>query len=358
MKPSEAYAVDVAHGLVQQDPLQERVLSAFDTLYHRLEHKVNFSWRQKLFKRSSLNLLNHHKPSEQGIYLWGSVGRGKTYLMDLFYQSLTVPKLRQHFYAFMADVHAQLKKYQGQPEPLKLVAHDIASRTQVLCFDEFFVEDIADAMILGSLFEYLFLENIVLVATSNVAPDDLYKDGLQRDRFLPAISMIKEYMHVIHLEHEQDYRLTKSFHDHRYHFPLTEADAFLTAQFDLLNHDASLLSSHFKLNQRNLTAIKRSEKIIWFEFEELCIAARSSLDYLKLCQHYQVILINHIPILTRDIEDAARRFMTLVDTCYDQHVLLVLAAAVPLSELYQGTRLNFEFARVRSRIIEMQSWNV
>jgi cell division protein ZapE len=351
MKPSQYYAHDVAQGLVVKDKDQEKVLAYLDDLYERLTTKNQskiLRWLDSL-KQSN---------SKQGVYLWGNVGRGKTYLMDTFYKSLNVPKLRQHFYEFMAYVHAELKHYQGQAEPLKLVALDLAKRVRILCFDEFFVEDIADAMILGGLFQHLFAHNMMIVATSNVAPDDLYATGLQRDRFLPAIHMIKQYMHVVHLEHDQDYRLVKTLRDHRYHFPLSEAEAFLEAQFNFLNHNAPLLSNDFILNQRNFTAVKRSDTVLWCEFAELCVAARSSLDYLKLANNYKAILINHLPLLASELEDAARRFMTLVDTCYDRHVLLVLAAEVALEELYQGTHLNFEFARVKSRIIEMQSWEI
>jgi cell division protein ZapE len=351
MKPSDYYAQDVAQGIVQEDPTQEQVLIDLDRIYNALHHApVKTSWFKKILPAKT--------SPPKGLYIWGSVGRGKTYLMDIFCQSLDVPKLRQHFYEFMANVHAELKMQQGHAEPLKLVAAKIAKRAKVLCLDEFFVEDIADAMILSSFIFYLLSENVVIVTTSNVAPDDLYEDGLQRDRFIPAIAMLKEHLQITHLDHEQDYRLTKALCDHRYHSLLKDADAFLAAQFKFFNHDAGALPLMFQINQRDLEAVNRSKNIVWLEFHELCMTARSSNDYLQLCKDYQVILVSHIPALTTDTEDAARRFMALVDTCYDQHVLLVLAAAVPLEQLYQGTQLTFEFARVQSRIIEMQSWKL
>lgn len=354
MKPSAYYHEDVARNTIQADPAQAQVLINLDQLYEQLQDKsAKFAWLSKWFSTSKQTRLK-----SQGIYLWGKVGRGKTYLMDTFYKSITIPKIRLHFYEFMAYVHAELKGYQGQAEPLKLVAEALIKKASLLCFDEFFVEDIADAMILGGLFQHLFTLGMVIVTTSNVAPDDLYKAGLQRDRFLPAIAMIKSHMRIMYLEHSQDYRMTKALQDHRYHSPLDNANVFLEAQFNLLNQGSALLPNSLTINQRNFTAIKRCAKIIWFEFSELCIANRSSLDYLKLCQSYKVIMLNHVPALNSNLEDAARRFMTLVDTCYDQQVLLVIAAEVALDDLYQGTHLNFEFARVKSRITEMQSWQL
>ena len=328
MKPSEYYAQDVAQGKILEDPTQEQVLVDLDRIYNALHPApVKTSWLKKILPAKSI--------PPKGLYIWGCVGRGKTYLMDIFYQSLEVPKLRQHFYEFMANVHAELRTQQGHAEPLKLVAANIAKSAKVLCLDEFFVEDIADAMILSAFIFYLLAENVVIVTTSNVAPDDLYEDGLQRDRFLPAITMLKAHLQITHLNHEQDYRLTKALCDHRYHSPLNDADAFLAAQFKFLNHDASALPLTFQINQRDIQAVKRSKNLVWLEFKELCMTARSSNDYLQLCKDHQVILVSHIPALTTDTEDAARRFMALVDTCYDQHVLLVLAAAVPLAQLYQ-----------------------
>lgn len=356
MKPSDYYTADVASGKVVANPLQERALQYLDDLYSTLTPKASAGVTLGQKFKAFFSARTPARSQPKGLYLWGSVGRGKTYLMDLFYKSISGPKLRQHFYEFMAGIHVDLKLHQGKVNPLKLVADDIAKIARVLCFDEFFVEDIADAMILGSLLHYLIENNVVIITTSNCAPDDLYHDGLQRDRFLPAIEIIKAKMMVMHLDHEQDYRLSKELRDHRYHFPLENSQIFLDAHFDFFNEEQALLANHFELNERSLCTVKRGEYVIWFEFTEICASARSSLDYLKLCKTYKAILVAHLPPFDGNNEDACRRFITLVDTCYDAHVLLILTAAVSLENLYQGTLLEFEFERVKSRIIEMQSW--
>jgi cell division protein ZapE len=354
MKPSQYYLQDVAAGKIVKDVTQTQALPYLDQLYAALEaaHAPKKFWLKRIFKTTSAPI---HEP--RGLYMWGAVGRGKTYLMDLLYTSLRIPKLRQHFYEFMGSVHAQLKTYQGQTDPLKAVAQALAQQVRILCLDEFFVEDIADAMILSSLLQYLFECGIILVTTSNVAPEDLYQQGLQRDRFLPAITLIQQNLNIIHLDHMQDYRMLTTLRDHRYHWPLINAEDFLAAQFQFLNQDHVLLSTSFEIHQRPFQAIKRSKTVLWIDFQDLCEAATGSQDYLALCQEYRALLLGNIPVLSINLEEAARRFIALVDTCYDQKVLLVLAAAVPLSELYQGTRLRFEFERVVSRIIEMQSWD-
>ena len=368
MRPSESYQKDVLQKVISEDAAQREILSYLDTLYCQLcpthPHTKNWGSRLKTFFGLEVSKLEQTMgalaatPEIKGIYLWGGVGRGKTYLMDLLYKSLSAPKLRQHFYAFMADIHVELKLSQGQADPLKQVARRLAQKVKIICLDEFFVEDIADAMILSGLLHYLFEFKVMLITTSNVAPSNLYLDGLQRDRFLPAINLINTHMQVLHLDTPQDYRLTKSLCDHRYHFPLDDSPLFMEAQFNHLNHGQALLPNTFNLNKRALHAVKRSKSAICFEFMELCATARSSEDYLKLSQAYPAILISNIPELNENLEEATRRFITLVDTTYDQGVLLVLAAAVPLEKLYTGKLLNFEFERVKSRIIEMQSWKV
>ena len=343
-KPSILYAQDVATQKVSQDASQESVLKAFDRVYSQLENPAKPLW--PFAKKTEI----------KGIYLYGKVGRGKTYLMDLFYESLTVPKLRLHFYEFMSKVHVELKLLQGRVNPLQKVVENFAKTAKVFCLDEFFVEDIADAMILASLLEGLFRAEVVVVTTSNVEPQNLYKDGLRRDRFLPAIGLIQKHMQVLSLDHPKDYRLLHDFKGKNYHFPLIEEQAFLDFHFHQLKGEFPTLAPHFVLEDRDWEAIARSEAVVWFSFHEICHEARSSLDYLALTEFYRAILIQDVPQLTESQEDAARRFIALIDTCYDRHVPVILAAAVSLLELYEGKRLAFEFERTQSRLIEMAGW--
>jgi cell division protein ZapE len=289
-----------------------------------------------------------------GLYLWGGVGRGKTYLMDLFFENLPVAeKLRLHFYRFMERVHAELETVKGEKDPLKLVAKKIASQARVLCFDEFFVEDIADAMILGLLFEALFAEGLCLVTTSNAHPDKLYDGGIQRDRFLPAIELLKRYTHVLNVDSGADYRLNHHSVQQRFYTPLFGEHAFMQNQFELLTHGQSLLSKKFKLNDRDITAIARTETVLWMEFAELCRSPRGQTDYIALANEYKTVLISNVPQLTDQMDDSARRFISVIDEFYDQHIELMLSANVPLEQLYVGDRLSFAFARTLSRLQEM-----
>lgn len=346
MKPSILYDQAVRSQKVKRDPAQERVLLAFDVLSAEL-----LTPRPKSFWPFA-----KPKAPPKGLYIYGPVGRGKTYLMDLFYNSISVPKLRQHYYEFMTSIHADLKRLQGQADPLQHVVKDLAAKATVICLDEFFVEDIADAMILSTLLQGLFKAGVVLVTTSNVIPHDLYRNGLQRERFLPAIALIETKMQVLDLNHPLDYRLLHDFKSKNYHFPLADQDLFLHYHFAALKGEALNLDPHFVLNDWGFNAIVRTAKVIWFEFAEVCVKARSPLDYLALTETYTAILLQNIPALKEEDSNAARRFIALVDTCYDRRIIMILAAAVPLEELYQGQRLAFEFARTKSRLIEMAGW--
>lgn len=294
----------------------------------------------------------------RGLYLWGGVGRGKTWLMDLFFASLPFrQKQRSHFHRFMHWVHAELKKHAGEADPLLHIAVQVAKKNRVICFDEFFVSDIADAMLLGKLFEYLFEQGITLVATSNVAPDTLYKDGLQRARFLPAIALLKRHTEVLQVDAGTDYRLRV----------LTSASTWLTQEragaqdtqleklFSGIAGDAGQEGSTLAVNSRRLHPRRVHDGAVWFEFRELCEGPRSASDYIELARCYHTVFISDVPVLDTQSENAARRFISLVDEFYDRNVKLIVAAAAPVSEIYCGTKLQFEFARTSSRLTEMQS---
>lgn len=289
--------------------------------------------------------------------MWGGVGRGKTYLMDLFYAECgDLPKRRQHFHRFMLDVHAQLETLKKIDDPLAMVAKRIRQQADVICFDEFFVSDIADAMILGRLFEKLFDLGIVLVATSNVEPDNLYRDGLQRSRFLPAIDTLKQYTSVLHVEGGEDYRLRVLKQANTFHVPHNAAtQTVLDQAFSALAPDAGSHGATMLLEGREIATLRRADGVVWFTFDAICNGPRGAADYIEIARTFQTVVISDIPVLDRHSDDQARRFITLVDEFYDRRVKLLLSVAVPLDSLYQGTRLSFEFERTRSRLIEMQS---
>jgi cell division protein ZapE len=359
LSPSARYERDLLRDDFRRDSSQAQAVQHLQNLYEALVA----DWQQE--KASTLSGLfkkifgGASKPIIRGLYFWGGVGRGKTYLMDNFFESLPFQqKMRMHFHRFMRRVHSELKLLSGQKNPLQKVADIIAAETKVICFDEFFVSDITDAMILGTLMSELFERGVVLVATSNIVPDGLYKDGLQRARFLPAIELLKKHTHVINVDGGVDYRLRALEQAELYHYPLdAQADLSLQKSF------RSLLSSpsEEKSNQvlivegREIHARFSAEGIVWFDFEAICDGPRSQNDYIELSKEYHSVFISNVPAFGRANDDQARRFVNLVDEFYDRHVKLVLSAAKPLSELYSDGKLNFEFQRALSRLLEMQS---
>jgi cell division protein ZapE len=296
-------------------------------------------------------------PTERGLYIWGGVGRGKTWLMDLFFQSLPFKnKQRSHFHRFMQSVHDELKKHPDEPNPLERVADKIAARARILCFDELFVADIADAMLLGTLFRALFERGVTLVATSNVPPDDLYKGGLQRARFLPAIRLLKEHTEVLHMASGADYRLrmlerATTWFDTR----ASDHETKLRALFVEIAGEDGREDSTLTINHRRLHARRQADDAIWFTFHELCDGPRSQADYIELARCYHTVFLSDVPALSSEHENQARRFISLVDEFYDRAVKLIVSAAAPIDDLYRGTKLQFEFERTKSRLIEMQS---
>lgn len=296
-------------------------------------------------------------PDVRGLYLWGGVGRGKTYLVDGFYETLPFSeKMRTHFHRFMQRVHNELEHYRGEKNPLTLVAAKFASEARVICFDEFFVKDITDAMILGKLLEALFERGVVLVATSNIVPDELYKDGLQRERFLPAIDLINRYCLVVNIDSGIDYRLRVLEKAEIYHSPLDEeADSELARSFrDISGHDGEV-SAPLEINHRVLHARRLHDDVVWFDFLELCDGPRSQNDYIELAREFHSVLLSNVRCMDDACDDQARRFINMVDEFYDRGVKLLISAEVPAEQLYRGGRLEFEFQRTLSRLQEMQS---
>jgi cell division protein ZapE len=298
---------------------------------------------------------------QRGLYLWGGVGRGKTLLMDLFYATLQRPHgvptaERSHFYHFMRQVHAELRNVKHRTQPLEVVANRLAKRARVICLDELFVADIADAMILGGLFDGLFRRGVTLVATSNQAPQDLYRDGLQRQRFLPAIDLLNAHVEVLHLDGGVDYRLRQLQQAPTYlDANRPETPQALRQRFAALAGGTPAGPHTLTIEGRRLHAVGLAPGMVWFEFAELCDGPRSQNDYIELARLYHTIFISNIPRFTATDENAARRFIAAIDEFYDRGVKIVVSAAAPPAALYRGERLELEFQRAASRLVEMQT---
>jgi len=347
--PSERYGAGVVAGEWQDDPAQRAMLPALDRLCTALAETRTPSLWQRLRGGSA--------ESPRGLYLWGRVGRGKTFLTDLLVAAAPTPrKRRAHFHRFMQDVHAELRTLEGRSDPLVEVAARIAAEVRLLVLDEFFVGDIGDAMILGNLLHALVERGVVLVTTSNTSPPELYKDGLQRERFLPAIALIERHCEVIELASPQDWRLRALKQAPVYYTPLgADAERALRAAFNRVAHGTPRRDFELRMNDRAIAVREEIDGAIWFEFAALCEGPRAVADYIELARAYHTIVVSNVPEFTPQTDDAARRFIELVDEVYDRGVKLVLSAAVPIVELYDGERLRAEFSRTESRLIEMQS---
>ena len=330
---------------LQADFEQEKVLEKLADIANKLATLQNPKW-WTFTKKNTV----------RGLYIWGDVGRGKTLLLDLFYRTLDIrQKRRQHFSHFMQSVHSAIRNYQGEKNPLKQVAKDISSEVKVICFDEFFVEDIADAMILGNLFTKLFALGVTLVATSNIPPDQLYLSGLQRSFFLPAIETLKRHVEVVHLDQGIDYRGQPHQKMKHYFFPLDSGNQALEHHFKKNTSAFALFNSTIILEDRLVKVAGVDETCIWFDFFALCGHARGVNDYIALAEKFESIFISNLPILSSDYDNEARRFIALVDELYDRRKPLFISAEVHFNALYQGARLAFPFKRTVSRLKEMQS---
>lgn len=307
------------------DEAQKKVACHFDALSKAL---LKRSW----FRKAPL-----------GIYLWGPVGCGKTFLMDRFFHALPfAEKERLHFHRFMLFVHQSLKAYQGQANPIKKIAQNFAKHARILCFDEFYVSDIADAMILANLLKALFSQGVTLVATSNLSPHALYANGLQRDKFLPAIDLINHHTRVLEMKSSVDYRLAY-FSGHPLYHVGSMDNAFER------HHEVIVI------NDRKVLTEGICDNAVWFSFAVLCQSARHTHDYIEIARCYRTVYLSDVPIMRATDEDAARRFIALVDEFYERHVILIISAAAPLTAIYQGNRYRLEFQRTISRLTEMQS---
>lgn len=347
--PAERYAQAISSGQFQPDETQAEAVHVLDTIWQALVVRYEASRKPVWLRRRG--------PAPKGAYFWGGVGRGKTWLMDMFFESLPFRrKMRLHFHHFMQRVHRDLNALKGQRDPLEKVADGIVHDAVVICFDEFFVSNVTDAMILGDLFRMLFERGITLVATSNIAPDGLYKNGIHRDRFLPAIAALKQHVTVLNVDAGIDYRLRVLKQADLYHAPLSDdAQNWMARRFAALTQQQQVSEEPLTVNDRLVETQGHSEDVLWCDFSELCMKPRSPADYIELAERFQTILLGRVPLLDDRLADQTRRLIYLVDEFYDRRVKLVVTAQQPILSLYQGEKLAFEIERTRSRLLEMQS---
>lgn len=335
-----------------QDAAQAAAIDILDALWHEL---IAFKSRRGHFLGHSL--LSPDVP--KGLYVWGGVGRGKTLLMDAFYACVPYRRKRRiHFHNFMSEVHHELKLLAREKDPLIALAGNIAKTTRLLCFDEFHVNDIADAMILGRLMEALFERGVVLITTSNYPPDGLYPNGLQRQNFLPAIALLKRELRVINVDGGNDYRMRAKIRAPLYMVPANaESESSMNTMFERLSSGSRQDQSHVEVQGRLIAVKKLAANVIWFDFKAICGGPRAQADYLEIAHKYPTVFLSGIPRMTAEDAAEAQRFTWLVDVFYDNNVKLVASAAVPPAEIYtEGVKAS-EFSRTASRLTEMQSRN-
>jgi cell division protein ZapE len=349
MNVTEYYENELQTRGYQSDPAQRAAVDRLQRCYE--EWQAYKARRPNAFMK-----LIMHPDLPRGIYMWGGVGRGKSFLMDSFYKIVPLTrKTRLHFHEFMREVHRELEELKGQADPLDELARRIAKRYRLICFDEFHVSDIADAMILYRLLDRLFNNGVQFVMTSNYDPDTLYPDGLHRDRLLPAIELIKSKLDVINVDAGVDYRQRTLSQVEVYHAPLGQVAS--NALRDAYTRLAAVPdeSPLLRIEKRELKALRRADGVVWFDFATLCGGPRSQNDYLELASRFHAVILSDIPQMTPRMQSEARRFTWLIDVFYDHKVKLLMSAAVPPEQLYVEGPMANEFARTVSRIVEMQS---
>ncbi|WP_404302549.1 cell division protein ZapE [Alicycliphilus denitrificans] len=349
MKVRQAYEAELAAKGFSSDPAQLRAIDALERCAQ--EWSVYKAKRSNRFKK-----LISRPDIPKGVYMYGGVGRGKSFLMDCFFNAVPLKrKVRLHFHEFMREVHRELASLQGQQNPLDVLGANIAKRYKLICFDEFHVSDVTDAMILHRLLASLFDNGVGFVTTSNFKPDELYPGGLHRDRILPAIALLNERMEVVNVDNGTDYRRRTLENAKLYHCPLgPEADAAMQKTFNLLAevHDEDPV---LHIEAREIRALRRAGGVVWFDFRELCMGPRSQNDYLEIASQFHTVLLSGVPYMPVNMASPARRFTWLVDVLYDRRVKLIISAAVLPEDLYLEGPLAHEFPRTVSRLNEMQS---
>lgn len=352
--PHSRYQQDLKNPEFLADAAQQLAVDHLQDLFERLINvpESQQGWLQKIGLQKT-----KPTPPVKGLYFWGGVGRGKTYLVDTFFDCLPFEKKkRMHFHRFMRRVHQERRELKEQEDPIVIIGERLAQETRILCFDEFVVHDVADAVILARLLRELFKHGVSLVATSNVEPKNLYKGGLQRELFLPAIDSIYQHTEVVNIDSGIDYRLRFLDKAETYFTPAdAKAQQGMEYNFKHLSPDAGVENAQIEIEGRTLQAIRRADGVIWFEFDMLCDGPRSQNDYIEIAACFHSVLISNVPILDRLKEDQARRFINLIDVLYDHNVKVILSAEASVENLYCGTKNAFEFERTQSRLQEMQS---
>lgn len=346
---TELYQEVLAERGYTADPAQLRAVASLQ--------RCQDEWADYKARRSNaVTKLLVRPPLPRGVYMYGGVGRGKSFLMDCFFQAVPLTrKTRLHFHEFMREVHRELQDLQGIVDPLEELGKRIAKRFRLICFDEFHVSDVTDAMILHRLLDSMFRNRVSIVATSNFRPDELYPNGLHRDRILPAIELLVEKLEVINVDNGTDYRRVTLDQVDLYHWPLNEAaQAALTQAFDGLA-EARDEDPVLNIEHREIRALRRAGGVIWFDFKTLCGGPRSQNDYLELASRFHTVVLSDVPEMPPKLASEARRFTLLVDVLYDRRVKLIISAAVPPEQLYTEGPLAHEFPRTISRLNEMRS---
>lgn len=354
MTPKADYQALLDSGALEPDPAQAEIVNRLHLLHLQLLEPPPRP--PGLLQRLTGRYKTINEPP-LGLYIWGSVGRGKTWLVDLFYNSLPLPqKRRVHFHRLMQEIHQMLAGLRQQADPLDRVADQLARNARVLCLDEFIVTDIGDAMILAQLLHALFQRGVTLVTTSNTKPDNLYLGGIQRASFVPAIELLKKHTQVIELRGSLDYRLRYLKQARVYHTPLgRESERVMQEEFQRLAPEEARIGGVINLFQRDIRVVQIADDLVWFKFDVICGPPRSQADYLEIARCFHTVMISDIPLLTQSQDDATRRFLYLLDEFYDRKVKLIVSAERTPELLYQGRRLAFDFQRAVSRLQEMQS---
>jgi cell division protein ZapE len=348
--PIEYYQRLIQSEQILADPQQAFAMSRLQNLYEQLNPPAKATAFLGKFKATKIVY-------PQGLYIWGEVGIGKTFLTDCFYYCLPSKfKLRIHFHNFMRMVHEQLTTLQGVSRPLEKIAKRLATEAQIICFDELLVQDITDAMVLAGLLKALYHEKICMLFTSNTPPDNLYPKGLQRDSFLPAIELLKKHSEILHISSKQDYRLRHKGSNRFYYSPLNEAaERQMQLQFEIMSEKVPESTQPIRIYDRNIPVRKAAGKVIWFNFLDICGVPRNQNDFLEIANNWHTVLISNVTTILPRQNDLARTFINLVDVFYDANIRLIISAEKPIEEIYQGERMMVEFVRTRSRLVAMQA---